>query len=437
MMKAALQISASQTQKMKLSQQMRQSLAVLQMSADDLYQYLVDQSMGNPVVIMDALEDAQAKRKQSSGQIKSMFDPASVTAAASESAFDRLRREFDLESDSRELSIAGKLLIGRLDENGYVSRKALQELIASGVPKDLLKAALKLLRRLDPPGVGALDLRDCLLLQLKRKGMRDSDAYRIVSDELALLARNQMPHLAKKLGFSMERLMQAYDVIRSLHPKPLSSENAPIANVVIPDVFVSRHGDGLVITLNQLTPESIHIDESYRAQEKGAEAKAYLDRCYAEAMQLRQSLKRRNQTMLMCFETLVNAQQRFFFEGPAALKSYTRRQIAQALQMHESTVTRALKNTYFQCDHGVFHIDQMFPHSVSDEMESLLQSDVLKEIRRLVNEEDPRKPLSDAKIVTLLQMDGIVISRRTVAKYRDKLGIASSFQRKMYEDCEA
>ena len=436
-MNISLHISTSQSQQMMLSQQMRQSLAILQMSSEDLYQYLADQAMGNPVIVMDALEDAQAKRKQSSGQIKSMFDPASAAVAASESPFDRLVREFNLESTSKELSLAGKLLIDRLDENGYVSRKALQELVDSGIPKELLKKAFKLLRRLDPPGVGALDLRDCLLLQLKRKGMRDSDAYRIVSDELGLLARNQMPMLAKKMGFSMERLMQAYDVIRSLHPKPLAHENAPIANVVIPDIFVSRHENGLVITLNQLTPECVRIDESYRAHGKGTEAQAYLNQCYADAMQLRKSLERRNQTLLACFEALVNAQQKFFFDGPDRLRSYTRRRIAQQLQIHESTVTRALKNIYFACDHGMFHIDQMFPHSVSDEMESLLQSDVLKEIRRLVDEEDPKNPLSDAKIVTLLQMDGIVISRRTVAKYRDKLGIAGSFQRKTYMDRKA
>lgn len=172
-----------------------------------------------------------------------------------------------------------------------------------------------------------------------------------------------------------------------------------------------------------LAHDCIRIDEAYFAQGQGTQAQSYLEQCHAQAMQLRRSLERRSKTLLMYFETLVGAQQRFFFEGMPGLKSYTRRRIAQAL-----------KNICFACDYGIFHIDQMFPHSVSDEMESLLQDDVLREIRRLVDEEDPRRPLSDEKISLLLKMDGIVICRRTVAKCRDKLGIAGFYQRRISSD---
>lgn len=422
-----------QEQRLLLSPQMRQSLAILQMGADSLYEYLIEQAMENPVIVIDELEQAQDRRSPTRrASAAAVIDPAALALAAPESAFDRLKQDFSFASPAPAVTKAGCILIDRLDENGYLKRRAIRELIDSGMPRRTLREAFHILRSLEPAGVGARDLRDCLLLQLDRLGLAGEDAWIIVAHHLALMGRNQLPALSRAAGLSMARTLKACELIRSLRPRPLAAETAPAAGAVIPDFSVHRAGNRLEIELNQISEADLRIDEAYLAKADDPQLSAYLQVQFANARWLRRCLSQRNRTLRSCAETLVAAQSAFFFEGPRALIPYTRRQAAQTLGLHESTVSRALQNKFFSCELGTFPVELLFPRTVSSELDAALHGDALLAIKRVVELEERSHPLSDAAIAALIRRYGVSISRRTVAKYREQLGIPASSLRRQY-----
>ena len=424
-----------QEQTLSLSPQMRQSLAMLQMNSEELYEYLIGQAMENPVIVMEEIEAAQSRRLtplcSSFGEFKT--DPAALAVAAQEFIFDRLKQDFSVMSKDMAVTRVGQSLIDRLDKNGYLKKRELYDMLQSGIPQKTLKQAFHLLRQLQPAGIGARDLRECLLLQLRDRGYYPSDAWLIVSKYLPLLGRNQLQALSQKTGLPMGRVLAACEIIRSLQPRPLAAESVPDADFIVPDIRVFRSGDRLEVELNQISADSIRLDESYKSRDHDAKTGSYLDARYKSALWIRCCIRRRCQTLARCAETLVRIQARFFFEGPCALVPYTQKHMANSLGLHKSTISRALKNKYIACEFGTFKMDYFFPQPLLSRDSTVLCSDALSAIGHIIAEENGQRPLSDAQITEKLSEYGITISRRTVAKYRQKLCIPSSLIRRSFE----
>lgn len=340
------------------------------------------------------------------------------------------------DADDR-LRKTAELLIGNTDENGFFQSKIEDLCFDLGIPLPDLEAAKTLIQTFDPVGVGADDLRECLLIQLERLGKRHSLEYRVVDHHLDDLAMKRYPLIAKKLSVTPEQISRAAEFIATLDPKPGRRFGADTNNYVSPDAVVERIGGEWMVTLNNDQVPRLRISNAYKdlmAQEdSGREVRGYIrDKIRAGKFFIR-SIHQRQQTIETIAKQIVERQKDFLEKGPAHLHPMTMSQIAEVVGVHETTVSRAVSGKYIATPHGVFEMKYFFTTGYqTDSGESLSNTSVKKALSELVAAEDTRKPLSDESIVSALKQQGIAIARRTVAKYRDELNILPSHMRKSY-----
>lgn len=422
-----------------MSPRMLQSLNVLQMPSTELYEYLVREVEENPVIAFDSIDRAERVRRLSSAVSGGDKDPMEAVADDAASPSDSLKLQFSMLRTDRELETLGFTLIDMLSGDGYLSREDYLRLKAeAGIPADRLERALELLRTLEPPGVGAFDLRECVLLQLRRRGLENSDAFSVADKCLELLGRNQLPSIARTCSMSLSRVVNAWEIIRSLNPKPLmNQQRGSGAEYIIPDIRIFRRDRGYAIELNQLNGDSIAIDGEYVRIMRETESEAvreYLDERIKKANILRESIRQRCETLMSTASELLKAQRAFFENGIGSMAPYSRKEMAAELGVSESTVSRAFNGKYIECDWGLFPADYFFPKPPTGGGDDRLTRDSIQAaIRHIIAREDRRHPISDESITERLKAAGMVVSRRTVAKYRDELGIPASSRRKLYE----
>lgn len=429
----------SQEQSQVLSPRMMQSLKVLQMPSTELYEYLVKEIEGNPVIAFDSLDIAEKSRRGGKRETDT-FDPAAIPGGVAEDNSPQLSLKLQLamlKPDSG-VELLCRQLIGMLDENGYLDRADLElHAMAGSFSRMELNEATRLLQSLEPAGVGAFSLRECILLQLERKELSGSDAWIIARDHLDLLAKNQLPQIARKSGIPLHRVVNAKALIRTLNPRPLVSEAASrTVEYVTPDMRIFKSGMGFSVELNQLSADNIVIDDTYSRiynETDNETVRKYLEENLRKARWLRGSLRQRCETLMNCATALLKNQRSFFEYGPPALKPYSRRDMAEELLLSESTISRAFKNKFVECDWGMFAADYFFPKPSSDDQSDITRIDLEILIQEIIDSEDSSKPLSDEQVAEQLSERGVTISRRTVAKYRDELGIPPSSRRKLYE----
>jgi RNA polymerase sigma-54 factor len=332
----------------------------------------------------------------------------------------------------------GEYIIGSLDDSGYLTCSI--EEIARSVGEDEKKVEeiLKMIQTFDPPGVGARDLRESLLIQLEMRDLEDSIAARIVSDYFEEFKKKKYTDISKRLKVSVKEIQEMAKVIGSLNPKPGLDIVSEGPTYVIPDLVVERVGDKYVVYLNDKNLPRLRISQSYRSQlEKDSsvseETKEFINGRLKNAKWLIQTIEQRRRTMIKVMESIVEEQGEFFEKGAAYLKPLTLQQIAGQIGMHESTVSRVTTNKYVQTPRGVFELKYFFSSSLStrsgDEVSA--RSAKLK-IKEIISNEDSKKPLSDQKIADILKEEGLIIARRTVAKYREQLGVLPARHRKQY-----
>lgn len=421
-----------------LSPQMIQSLSILQMSSAELYEYLVREVESNPVISFDSLDRAEKVRRQYKGDFP-CFDIPSVpeTPVYDATPQTSLRLQLSMLKTSPKVEQLCLQLIGMLDENGYLDRDDLKNYSdIAGYHQDTLNEAIHILQSLEPAGVGAFSLRECILLQLERKGLSGSDAWVIACDYLDLLGKNNLPQIAKRSGIPLHRVINAKELIRTLNPRPLMPEaRSSDIEYIIPDIRIRKAGKGMVVELNQISADNIVIDETYSRiyRETDSESvRSFLNDNLKTAQLLRENLRQRCETLMDCATALLRHQRLFFEYGPTALKPYNRREMAEELGRSESTISRAFKNKYVECDWGMFPADYFFPKQTADDCPDIPRTVIVNAISEIIKHEDSRHPLSDEAIAGKLEENGIALSRRTVAKYRDELGIPASSQRKMF-----
>ena len=330
-----------------------------------------------------------------------------------------------------ELESAALELIAHLDARGFFA----DEPESLGLPPALLRRALRVVQDLEPAGVGARDLRESLLLQLEREGEGASLPATLLRHHWEALVRHRYAEAARELGLPESKVTAAAYHISRLNPDPGSSFARVESLVITPDVLVQRKGNELAVSLTGEMVPRLVLSPQYREMmaEQGdkPEVRQYLSRCFREGRELIQAIEKRQNTILAVASAIVQRQRAFFLRGAAHLAPLKMEDIAADAELHVSTVSRAVNGKYLRCDHGVYELRSFFSAALpADEGEGVSAGHIRARIKALIEAENPRKPLSDAKLEALLAADGIRVARRTIAKYRDQLHILPASLRK-------
>ncbi len=468
-----------QTQRMIMTPMLQQAISLLQLSRLELVQELRQQMEQNPV-LEEALEDGaepqlsqeqegpEAERSEAEQAEKDRedrideFDWESYLQDASDyrpqipreeierldaevhltkprSLMDHLLFQLHLSTSDPDILRLSTLLIGNLDESGYL-KDPLESLgAAAGVEPPQVETALRLVQSFEPTGVGARDLRECLLLQLEGRPDQHPLAKELIRNHLGELEGRQWEKLAVKLGVPVREIQEAVGYITSLEPKPGRTFGTEDPRYITPDVYIVKVDDRFVVVLNDEGLPRLRVSPYYRAilankTGNGREVREYLEGRMRSALWLIRSIEQRQRTMYKVAESLVKFQRKFLEEGIAALRPLTLKEVAEDISMHESTVSRVTTNKYIHTPQGLFELKYFFhrgvPATSGDAVSSLKVKDL---IHKLLTVEDSGRPLSDQKIVEILRREhGVEIARRTVAKYRSQLKIPSSSRRKRY-----
>jgi len=332
---------------------------------------------------------------------------------------------------------AAELLIGNIDDIGFLSAPLDEIANLSGTPIEDLQQALELVQTFHPVGVGARDLKDCLLIQLRRLGKAQSLEYQILDQYLDDLGRKRYPDIARRLGVTVDQVQKAANFIATLDPKPGQIFSPEPNSYVLPDVVVEKVGDEYVVSLTGDQIPHLRINKTYRdlmtQSRNGGEVRDYIREKIRSGKFLIKSIHQRQQTILNIAIEIVKRQRDFLDNGTAFLKPMTMVQIADAVGVHETTVSRAISGKYIATPQGVVEMKFFFtPGYQTNDGVALSNTSVKETIADLVRNEDNRMPLSDKEIVEILSERGIPIARRTVAKYRAELNILPSNLRKQF-----
>lgn len=336
---------------------------------------------------------------------------------------------------------AADAIIAHIDDDGYL--KVPLEQISSEEKVDIedLEDALSLIQEFDPPGVGARDLKECLLIQARILEEDTNDLVNLLQNHLKDLEKKNYEAIAKGLNRSMEEVIEICKIIYAMEPKPGRGYSGTDTQYVTPDVYVYKVGDDYVVSLNEDGLPKLKISNYYRNMLKGGsnptgdqKATDYIQEKLKSAVWLIKSIHQRQRTIYKVTDSIVKHQREFFEKGAAHLKPMVLRDIANDIGMHESTVSRVTTAKYVHTPQGIYELKYFFNSGISSSQggEDLASESVKLKLKELVAKEDPKKPLSDQKLVDLLKKEGIDIARRTVAKYRDVLKILPSSQRKKY-----
>jgi len=470
---AGMEFSFGVAQQQALSPQMQQSLQLLQTPVAELRQMVSAELASNPVLEEEppGLESQESEEHQGDppvGEEEPRERPNEYSlqdewrdylpqssAPTHFSAEDEERRRFLFDSQTSRQTLRNHLIeqaaglpseefhlvefiAGSLDEDGYL-RVPLSELAsAAGVSEFLLEKALTKVREFEPAGVAASDLAECLLLQLSRRGEANSLAARILRHHLPQLARHRYDEIAKDLRVPVSDVTAASRLISTLEPKP----GRPFAEAdeqgVIPDLIVIASGsgeEGFVVRLNEEDLPRLRISSEYKdllaGRGENEELLLYLRDKIRGARVFLRSLQQRQQTLLAIGNQIVSRQEEFFKKGASALKPLIMAQIADAVGLHVTTVSRAVSGKYMETPQGLFEMRYFFTPGFQNTDGSAVSNEMVKvAIREMVDRESQRSPLSDQEIVTELEERGLKVARRTIAKYRDQLGILPSHLRK-------
>ncbi|HXM03231.1 MAG TPA: RNA polymerase factor sigma-54 [Chthoniobacterales bacterium] len=451
-----------------LAPQLQQSLQILQAPTLELKNIVQQELQTNPLLEEDPDISETEDRSSEDADFQQEFERlakldeewrdymAQNVSYSARSQEDEERRQFFLDSLANQETLqqhlleqlntadidakkrkAAELLIGNIDDIGFLSAPLDEIANLSGTPIEDLQEALELVQTFHPVGVGARDLRDCLLVQLRRIGKAQSFEYQIVDQYLDDLGRKRYPDIARRIGVTVDQVQKAANFIATLDPKPGQIFSPQPNSYVLPDVLVEKVADDYVVSLTGDQIPHLRINKTYRdlmtQSRNGGEVRDYIREKIRSGKFLIKSIHQRQQTILNIAIEIVKRQRDFLDNGTAFLKPMTMVQIADAVGVHETTVSRAISGKYIATPQGVVEMKFFFtPGYQTNDGVSLSNTSVKETIADLVRNEDNRMPLSDKEIVEILSERGIPIARRTVAKYRAELNILPSNLRKQF-----
>lgn len=462
-MRMGFNLQLEQSQKLVMTPQLQQAIKILQFTSLELDNYVTQEIEKNPV-----LELNDDKEKQEMSDITSKEDKLkeidwkeyindSHNYTHSKGVNHNDDNDFNYENivskestlheyllfqyhltiiDKRYFKI-GEYIINSLDDNGYLTATVEEISCYFKEEENIVKNILSIIQTFDPPGVGARNLQECLLLQLKFLEIDDKKIYELVEEYLDKVGANKYPYIAKKLGVTVKKVQDYCDFIKTLDPKPGRRFASNQNKYITPDIVVKKIGNEYVLTTNDYSEPRLSIRKDYKimmdSNDKESDVVKFLSDQFNSAAWLIKSIEQRKQTIYKVAESIVKKQFDFFEKGKKHLKPMTLKEVAEDIEMHESTVSRATNGKYIETPLGTFELKYFFSGGLDNKEGMGISTQSVKSfIRDIINEENPKKPLSDDKIVKILKDKGINISRRTVAKYRDEMGILSSSKRKRY-----
>ncbi|MDW7675296.1 MAG: RNA polymerase factor sigma-54 [Bacillota bacterium] len=466
-MKMGFGLSLEQTQKLIMTPELRQAITVLQLSALELADYVEQELLENPLLeIKDDDQEREEKLEQKEAQqegekfdidwqeyfndrdlgyvgkgVKEVNEEFSYENFLTKSPTlqEHLLFQFSLMVKSQQDQKIGEFLIGNLNDHGYLCMKLSEAAEYFSLPEKKIEQVLKKVQALDPPGIGARNLQECLLLQLEHQNMKTPTLEKLVTCHLEDLAAGRWAKVANSFGITPLELQAQADIIKTLDPKPgrkFTSSND--VRYITPDIVVEKVEGHYVVMVNDTTTPRLEISNAYKTMlnKNGtdADAKEFVEAKLNSAVWLIRSIEQRRLTLYKVADTIVQLQREFLDYGVKHLKPMTLKRIADIIGMHESTVSRATSNKYIQTPQGVFELKFFFSSGLESNSggEKTSSESIKRMIEELVHGEDATIPLSDQKISDYLKTRGIKVSRRTVAKYRDELNIPNTAQRKRF-----
>ncbi len=356
------------------------------------------------------------------------------TLTRGETLAEHLMWQLHLLEAHHDTLAAAASIVGNLNDDGYLTVSLDEMSEMEGIERETLECGIEFVQALDPLGVGARNLAECLLIQARSLHPGDKVLIGILEDWMPEVERRNLKAIARGMKVSLQRVGDAMRTLATLEPKPGRNYTAEEPRYITPDIYVIKSGDEYIIQLNEEGVPKLRVSNYYRQVLTGAGKgdKEYIQDKLRSAQWLIRSIYQRQRTIYKVTESIVKQQRGFFDEGIARLRPMILRDVADDIGMHESTVSRVTTNKYVHTPHGIFSLKFFFNSGIQrkDGADDVASEMVKQRIKSLVGEEDPRKPLSDSALVKTLATENIKIARRTVAKYRDQLGIASSSQRK-------
>ena len=456
-MKIGYELTIEQTQKLSMTPELIQAIQILQYNNQELNEYIDKELLENPIleseyhkesdteIDIDSLRDQLIQADENVEAYKQWESHSTSDEYSYENfvAFNYTLTEFLIEqlhfsSLKGQDAEIGRYIIENIDDNGYLSMSLEEICSVLDVDLDSCERVLDLIHTFEPSGVGARDLNECLIIQLASLGELTDEIEFIISNRLKDLADNKYALISKEVGISLTEVQEIADLIKTLEPKPgrgFDSDNS--IKYILPDIYVEETNGEYIVSANDGSTPSLHISSYYNSLTEEAksdkELSNYLNNRFNSAMWHMKSIEQRKKTIYNVASAIVQFQNDFFAKGERFLKPLTLKQIAETVGVHESTVSRAINGKYMQCPRGVFELKYFFTGGILNEDGSGVSSNSIKSmIKEFVDAEDDKKPLSDSKISEMLHEKGIDISRRTVAKYRDDIGILPSSKRRRF-----
>jgi len=469
-MRMGYDLVIEQQQKLIMTPELKLALKILQLPSVELEELIQHELEANPVLDlvddnrdekpeMQHKQDQKEKEKEKEKEInwkeylqfqgKSYSMEGFESDETSEFSYenfitysytlkDHLISQLRVSPINEKLRETGEYIIECLDENGYltITLEDMSEILS--VDLVTVREALDIIQTFEPFGVGAIDLKECLLIQLRNRDILNGVIEAIIKNHLDDIACNRLNNISKKLSISIEEAQNYSDIIKNLEPKPgRAFEGSTSTKYVTPDVYIEKIGNEYVVIINDHYGSRLMINQYYKSilssEDKSSQASTFINNKLSSAMWLIRSLEHRKNTLYNVVKAILDYQMDFFEKGPMYLRTMTLKKIAEMVNVHESTVSRAINGKYVQTPRGIFEIKYFFKSGVDNQDGEAISSESIKKmIKSYVSSEDTSKPVSDQYIADCLVKEGYMISRRTVAKYRDELGILSSSKRKRY-----
>lgn len=467
-MRMGYDLVLEQQQKLIMTPELRLALKILQLPTVELEELIKQELENNPVLEIieydqdEKIESSEIEESEKNSSIdeidwkeylqyqgKSYYLENNANDDSSELSYDNFITYGDTLKDhllfqlntinicKKERGI-GQYIIESLDDNGYLSILISEIAEIMKVSIEEVEKVLKIVQGFDPAGVGAENLSECLLIQTRLKGIKDEKLEIIIKEHLDDIAGNRITNIAKKLSISVGEAQKYSDIVKSLEPKPgRSFFCGSECRYVVPDVFIEKIDGEYVIIINDNYGSRLMINRYYKniinTEDKSSDAMKFVSDKLSSALWLIKSLEQRKNTLYKVVKSILDYQMDFFEKGDGYLKTMTLKNIADAIQVHESTVSRAISGKYAQTPKGIFDIKYFFKSGVETSFgEDISSESIKKMIKCIIDEEDTSKPISDQIIANILEKKGYKISRRTVAKYRDEIGIPASSRRRRY-----
>ncbi|MBR1989208.1 MAG: RNA polymerase factor sigma-54 [Firmicutes bacterium] len=470
-MRLGYDLTIEQTQKLTMTPELIQAIQILQFNTQELETFVQDELMQNPVLEYDATEgkkDIEVSKTETLEKKESEEADFDLREKVKEAEYDDISyKQWEYSKDHDETSFEqfvskdetledslllqltfsslrgndmkiGRFLIEAIDDNGYLTVETEKVAKAFGVCEENVERVLDVIQTFEPSGVGARSLEECLIIQLAAKGLLEDSVEYIILNHMQDLGENKLTKVSKATGLTVEQVQLVADLIRTLEPKPgRRFSSGDTVKYLIPDVIVEKINGEYEVLTNEGTIPHLMVSPYYMNLAKQApadeELSRYLNDRYNAAMWLIKSIEQRRQTIYNVVSSVISHQKEFLDNGPKYLKTLTLKQVAEDLNIHESTVSRSINGKYMQTPRGVFEIKYFFSSGVTDSTGEGMSSNSIKTfIKEIIDSEDPKKPYSDQDMVEILGSKGIEISRRTVAKYREGMNILSSSKRRRY-----